>query len=120
RIEEAADKAGIKIFIETDLKHRIERVLLPLAGDLGNRAVGQPSMFRLDWRGDDDPLPVALEHRARPRGPQIGAKTVPEASIAEGRFQLFAVVSLDRVEGGMAVERVGARQRKIEGQRLAG
>src|ERR1700730_2870112 len=83
RIEEAADKAGIKIFIEADLKHRIERLLLPLAGDLGNCAVGQPGMFRLDWRGDDDPLPVTLEHRARPRGPQIGAKTVAEASIAE-------------------------------------
>ena len=120
RVEEAADEAGIEVFLEPEIEQHVERVAPGFARDVGDRAVGEPGILGLDRRRDDDALPVALEHRARLRVAQIGAEALAEARVAEHRLQLLAVIGLDRVEGRMAVERVGARQREIERQRLAG
>src|SRR6185312_1174608 len=74
----------------------------------------------LHRRRDDDPVPIALEDRARHRVAEVFAEGVAETLVAEHRLQLIAVIGLDRVEGRMAVERIGRRQGEIERQRLAG
>ena len=66
-IEEAADKAGVEVFLETEIEQHVERVAPALAGDVGDRAVGEPGILGLDRRGDDDAVPVSLEHRSRLR-----------------------------------------------------
>src|SRR5277367_5167079 len=119
-VEEPADKAGIQILVETKIKERVERITIAALDDLGDRTVGEPGILRLRRRGDDDPVPIALEDRARPRVAQVVAELIAEALVAENRLQLLAVISLDRVEGRVAVERVGRREREIERQRLAG
>lgn len=77
-------------------------------------------MLGLDRYCDDDPIPISLKHGPRSRSAQIGTETVAEAFVPEHRLQLLAVVAFDRVEGGVAVERIRACQREIEGERLAG
>ena len=119
-VEEAADQPGVEVLLEPEIEQYVERVAPRFARDVGDRAVGEPGILGFHRRGDDDPLPVALEHGARLRLAQIGAERVAEARVAEHRLQLLAVIGLDRVEGRMAVERIGARQREIERQRLAG
>src|SRR5579864_5983864 len=42
RIEEAPDKAGIKIFVEAEIEHRIERIAVRITDDLGDRAIDEP------------------------------------------------------------------------------
>ena len=119
-VEEAADQPGVEIFLEAEIEQCVERVAPLLARDVGDRAVGEPGVLRLHRRRDDDALPVALEHGAGLRLAQVGPERVAEARVAEYRFQLLAVIGLDRVEGRVAVERIGAGQGEIERQRLAG
>src|SRR5262249_20342601 len=119
-IEETAYKAGIEVFREPEIEEGIERVAVAAADDLGDRAVGEAGILRLRRRGDDDPLPVALEDRARPRVPEVVAELVAPAVIAEHGFELLAIIGLNRVEGPVAVERIGRREGEIERQRLAG
>src|SRR6266851_1679911 len=119
-VEKAADQASVEILFEAQVKQHVKRVAPDVAGDIGNRSVGEPGIRFFYRRRDDYALPVSLEYRARLRVAQIGAKTLAEARIAEHRLELLAVIGLDWVEGGVAVERVGTGQREIERQRLAG
>jgi len=70
--------------------------------------------------GNNDALPVPLEHGARLGVSQVSAEPLAEARVTEPVYQLLAVMGLDRVERRMAVEGVGARQSEIERQRLTG
>src|SRR5918912_1052248 len=81
RVEKAADKAGIEVFLEAEIEHRVERVAISPANEVGNRAVGEPGVLRLYRGSDNDPVPIALEHGARLRVAQIGAERRAEALV---------------------------------------
>src|SRR3954468_91752 len=119
-VEKAADKAGIEVFLKTEIEHRVEWVAISAANEVGNRAVGEPCVLRLHWGSDDDPVPIALEYGSRFRVVQVGTKRVTEALVAERGLELLAARGLDRIKCRMAVERIGAGQGKVERQRLAG
>src|SRR3954469_3314102 len=119
-VEKAADKAGIEVFLKTEIEHRVEWVAISAAHEVGNRAVGEPSVLRLHRGSDDDPVPIALEYGSGFRVLQVGTKRVAEALVAERGLELLAVRGLDRIERRMAVERIGAGQGEVERQRLAG
>ena len=106
--------------VETEIKQQVERVAPGFARDVADRAVGEPGILRLHRHGDDHAVPIPLEDRARDRVAQVVAEAFAETRVAEHRLQLLAVVGLDRVEGRMAIERVGGGQREIERQWLAG
>ena len=63
-IEEAAEEGGLQILLEAEIEHHVERVAALLAGDVGDVAVGVARRSCACRHGDDDALPVALEHRA--------------------------------------------------------
>ena len=105
-VEEAANQTRVEVLIEPEIEQHIERVATSFTRNLGDGAVGEPGIHCLHRRGDDHALPVALEHRARFGVAQVGAERVSEARVAEHRFQLPAVIGLDRVERRMAVERI--------------
>src|SRR5437763_7919342 len=88
RIEEAADEPGIEVFFKPEVEQHIERVAPGFARDVRDRTVGEPNILVRYGRGDDDALPVALEHRARFRVTQIGAEALAEARVAKHRLQL--------------------------------
>jgi hypothetical protein len=50
--------------------------LLANAGDLCNRLLSESGIFRLDQRGNDDPLPPSVETTSWPEGVQ-GRKFAP-------------------------------------------
>ena len=113
-VEKAPNQASVEILFEAQVKQQVQRVAPDVAGDIGNRSLGEPGIGFLYRRRDDYAVPVSLEDRARLRVAQIGAKALAEARVAEDRLQLLAVIGLDRVEGRVAVERVGTGQREIE------
>src|SRR5438552_6611895 len=119
-IEEAANEPGIEVFFKPEVEQHVERVAPGFARDVRDCTVGESSILTHYGRRDDDALPVALKHRARFRITQIGAEALAEARVAKHRLQLLAVIGLDRVERRVAIERVGAREREVERQRLAG
>src|SRR3954452_4959225 len=57
-IEKAAGKAGIEVFLKTEIEHRVEWVAISAANEVGNRAVGELGVLRLHWGSDDDPVPI--------------------------------------------------------------
>src|ERR1700761_1172919 len=82
-VEEPPDKPGLKILGEAEIKKDIERVASDLARDLAYGAVGEPGVFRLGRRGNNDPFPVALEDRAGFRVMQVVAEALAPARVAE-------------------------------------
>ena len=120
RVQEASDKSGVEVLRETEIKKQVERVAPGFARDVADRAICEPGILRLHRRGDDHAIPIPLKDRARDRAAQVFAEAFAEARVAEHRLQLLAVVRLDRVEGRMAIERIGGGQREIERQWLAG
>jgi hypothetical protein len=87
-IEKEAEERGLQILLETEIEHHVERVAPLLARDLGDVAVGEPSILAQNRHRDDDPVPIALEHRSRPRLAQILPEPLAETGIAEHRLQL--------------------------------
>ena len=119
-VKEQPEEGGLQILLQPEVEHHVERVAALLAGDVGDIAIGQPGVLAQGRYGDDDALPVALKHRAGARLAQILAETLAEPGIAEHRFQLLGRIRLDRLEGFVAVERIGAFEREIERQGLTG
>ena len=73
-------RPGVEVLLEAEIEQHVERVAPGAARDLGDRAVGEAGVLGLDRRGDDDPLPVALEHGPGLRIAQIGAEGARESS----------------------------------------
>ena len=46
-VEEAADKPGVEVFLKAEIEHRVERVAVAFANDVGDRAVGEPAFSGL-------------------------------------------------------------------------
>ena len=120
RVEEAADKPGVEVLLEPEIEQQssgsrpVSRAISPivrLASPAFSGFTGAATMTRsqLPWN-----IVPGIGLR------RLCAEALAEARVAEHRLQLLAVIGLDRVEGRMAVERIGGGQREIERQRLAG
>ena len=88
-VEEPPDKPGLEILGEAEIEKDIERVASRLACDLRYGAIGEPGIFRLGWRGNDDPFPIALEDRAGFRVAQVVAEALAPA-LGRGKPPLAA------------------------------
>ena len=119
-IEEAAEEGGLQILVEAEVEDDVQRIAMLGLGDLGGVAVDVLGIGRLLRHRHHHAIPVALEDHAGPRVLGVLAELGAPRRIAEHRFQLLGRVGLDRIEGRVAVERVGVGHREVERQRLAG
>jgi len=113
-IEKPADQPGGEVLLEPEIEQHVERIAPSLARDVSYRAIGEPGILGFDRCRDDDTLSVALKDGTRLGVAQVGAECASEARVAEHGLKLLAIIGLNRVEGGVAVERVRARQREVE------
>ena len=107
-VEKPADEPGLQILLEAEVEEDVERVSPPFAGNIRDVPVHQLGILGQGRSGDDDAVPVSLEHGPRLGLAQILPEPVAEAGVGEHLLQRVGRKRLDRVEG-----RVG-RQEAVE------